>query len=26
KLDGASIKHRLAVWIHSALPDNDPLK
>ncbi|MDW1812885.1 DUF5062 family protein, partial [Vibrio sp. Vb2362] len=21
-----SIKHRLAVWIHSALPDNDPLK
>ncbi|MDF4308840.1 DUF5062 family protein, partial [Vibrio parahaemolyticus] len=25
-LDGASIKHRLAVWIHSALPDNDPLK
>ncbi len=26
KLDGASIKHRLAMWIHKALPDNDPLK
>ncbi len=26
KLDGASIKHRLAVWIHSALPDDEPLK
>ena len=26
KLDGANIKHRLALWIHSALPDNDPLK
>ncbi|GAB2647384.1 DUF5062 family protein [Vibrio panuliri] len=26
KLDGANIKHRLALWIHNALPDNDPLK
>ncbi|NUW69334.1 DUF5062 family protein [Vibrio coralliilyticus] len=26
KLDGTNIKHRLALWIHSALPDNDPLK
>ncbi|MCE0494267.1 DUF5062 family protein [Vibrio salinus] len=26
KLDGKSIKKRLALWIHSALPDNDPLK
>jgi hypothetical protein len=26
KLDGASIKHRLAMWIHKALPDDDPLK
>lgn len=26
KLDGASIKHRLALWIHAALPDDDPLK
>jgi hypothetical protein len=26
KLDGANIKHRLALWIHKALPDNDPLK
>ncbi|WP_145976580.1 DUF5062 family protein, partial [Vibrio nigripulchritudo] len=22
----ANIKHRLALWIHNALPDNDPLK
>lgn len=26
KLDGVNIKHRLAMWIHKALPDNDPLK
>ncbi|MCK6265683.1 DUF5062 family protein [Vibrio sp. ZSDE26] len=26
KLDGANIKKRLAIWLHSALPDNDPLK
>ncbi|PMH44668.1 DUF5062 domain-containing protein [Vibrio sp. 10N.286.49.B3] len=26
KLDGANIKKRLALWIHRALPDNDPLK
>ncbi|MCF7485467.1 DUF5062 family protein [Vibrio splendidus] len=26
KLDGANIKKRLALWIHKALPDNDPLK
>lgn len=26
KLDGVNIKHRLALWIHSALPENDPLK
>ncbi|OIQ25574.1 DUF5062 family protein [uncultured Vibrio sp.] len=26
KLDGANIKKRLALWMHSALPDNDPLK
>lgn len=26
KQDGASLKHRLALWMHSALPDNDPLK
>ena len=26
KLDGANIKHRLALWIHSALPDDDPVK
>ncbi len=26
KLDGKGIKKRLALWIHSALPDNDPLK
>ncbi|MDR9829011.1 DUF5062 family protein [Vibrio sp. FNV 38] len=26
KLDGPNIKKRLALWIHKALPDNDPLK
>ncbi|GLT19198.1 DUF5062 domain-containing protein [Vibrio zhanjiangensis] len=26
KLDGTSIKHRLALWIHNALPEGDPLK
>ncbi|GAM74690.1 hypothetical protein JCM19241_1033 [Vibrio ishigakensis] len=26
KHDGASLKHRLALWMHSALPDGDPLK
>lgn len=26
KMDGANIKKRLAIWIHNALPDNDPLK
>ena len=26
KLDGANIKHRLALWVHNALPDDDPLK
>ncbi|WCE29342.1 DUF5062 family protein [Vibrio sp. SCSIO 43137] len=26
KLDGANIKKRLALWIHNALPDDDPLK
>ncbi|OEE80212.1 DUF5062 family protein [Vibrio genomosp. F6] len=26
KLDGANIKHRLALWVHNTLPDNDPLK
>lgn len=26
KQDGKNIKKRLAIWIHSALPDNDPLK
>lgn len=26
KLDGQNIKKRLALWLHSALPDNDPLK
>ncbi|MEZ8822747.1 DUF5062 family protein [Vibrio amylolyticus] len=26
KLDGANIKKRLALWMHNALPDNDPLK
>ncbi len=26
KLDGPSVKKRLAMWIHKALPDNDPLK
>jgi hypothetical protein len=26
KEDGANIKKRLALWIHSVLPDNDPLK
>ncbi|MCB5360660.1 DUF5062 family protein [Vibrio lentus] len=26
KLDGANIKKRLALWIHKALPDHDPLK
>lgn len=26
KLDGAHIKKRLALWIHSVLPDGDPLK
>ncbi|MBD1564797.1 DUF5062 family protein [Vibrio sp. SA48] len=26
KLDGANIKHRLALWMRNALPDNDPLK
>ncbi|MCC4772483.1 DUF5062 family protein [Vibrio cyclitrophicus] len=26
KLDGANIKKRLALWIHKALPGNDPLK
>lgn len=26
KMDGANLKKRLALWIHKALPDNDPLK
>ncbi|CAM2777041.1 DUF5062 family protein [Vibrio rarus] len=26
KLDGPNIKKRLALWMHNALPDNDPLK
>ncbi|OBT08567.1 DUF5062 domain-containing protein [Vibrio sp. UCD-FRSSP16_10] len=26
KQDGPNIKKRLALWIHNALPDNDPLK
>jgi hypothetical protein len=26
KTDGQNIKKRLALWIHHALPDNDPLK
>jgi hypothetical protein len=26
KLDGKNIKKRLALWIHHALPDGDPLK
>ncbi|PWI33235.1 DUF5062 domain-containing protein [Vibrio albus] len=26
KLDGKNIKKRLALWIHHALPDDDPLK
>ncbi|CAH0528889.1 DUF5062 family protein [Vibrio hippocampi] len=26
KLDGANLKKRLALWMHSALPDDDPLK
>ncbi len=26
KLDGASIKKRLAIWMHNALPDGVPLK
>ncbi|MGF1741905.1 DUF5062 family protein [Vibrio profundum] len=26
KADGKSIKKRLALWIHAALPENDPLK
>lgn len=26
KTDGKNIKKRLALWIHSALPDDDPLK
>ncbi|USD67342.1 DUF5062 family protein [Vibrio sp. SCSIO 43136] len=26
KQDGANIKHRLAMWMHGVLPDNDPLK
>ena len=26
KLDGKNIKKRLALWIHNALPDDDPLK
>ncbi len=26
KMDGANLKKRLALWIHNALPDNDPLK
>jgi hypothetical protein len=26
KMDGANIKKRLALWIHKALPDGDPLK
>ncbi|MBY6196255.1 DUF5062 family protein [Vibrio hangzhouensis] len=26
KLDGQNIKKRLALWIHNALPDGDPLK
>ncbi|WED22530.1 DUF5062 family protein [Vibrio sp. JC009] len=26
KLDGANIKKRLAIWMHNALPDDDPLK
>jgi hypothetical protein len=26
KEDGANIKKRLALWIHSVLPDGDPLK
>lgn len=26
KLDGPHIKKRLALWLHSVLPDGDPLK
>ncbi|MCW8348868.1 MULTISPECIES: DUF5062 family protein [Vibrio] len=26
KCDGKNIRKRLALWIHSALPDDDPLK
>jgi hypothetical protein len=26
KVDGQNIKKRLALWLHSVLPDNDPLK
>jgi len=26
KVDGKSIRKRLALWIHSALPKDDPLK
>ncbi len=26
KLTGANIKKRLAIWIHNALPEGDPLK
>ncbi|MBW3695604.1 MULTISPECIES: DUF5062 family protein [Vibrio] len=26
KMDGPNIKKRLALWMHQALPDNDPLK
>lgn len=26
KTDGKNIRKRLALWIHSALPDDDPLK
>jgi len=26
KQDGPNIKKRLALWMHNALPDNDPLK
>ncbi|GAL09983.1 hypothetical protein JCM19233_960 [Vibrio astriarenae] len=26
KLDGANIKKRLAIWLHNALPEGDPLK
>lgn len=26
KIDGTNLKKRLALWMHSALPDDDPLK